>query len=272
MVALPYLRSPSIFMKGRTTISTLPRSAGMSSMGIAARYFASNSAAETLSPAERRLAELLGRRPSKIELDEYYWEPIVETSEVEYESEKRASLFKTAGRWATAPAIAVGRATLAICGVERRSALGSDAFAATKPRRRRQTNQFSDMMISIVSGVLIAVVVVFPLMRLAVKEVFTTIAKSAVRKIGVNVAISENAPQSDLLPFISEQLVFPRYDESAELQPPVDAPRREPATRLETLAPVDDANDPASTPPTLAPAPFDAADAAPFLLPQNAQE
>ena len=111
------------------------------------------------------------------------------------------------------------------------------------------------MMISIVSGVLIAVVVVFPLMRLAVKEVFTTIAKSAVRKIGVNVAISENAPQSDLLPFISEQLVFPRYDESTELQSPDAAPLREPDPLSETLVPVDDANDPASTQPTLEPIP-----------------
>ncbi|MBP3531774.1 MAG: hypothetical protein J6K25_11430, partial [Thermoguttaceae bacterium] len=208
-----------------------------------------------LSPEERRLAELLGRRPSKVELDEYYWEPIVETSQVEYEPEKRASLFGAAGRLATAPAIAVGRATLAICGVGRRSALGSDAFAATKPRRRRQPGKISDMMISIVSGVLIAVVVVFPLMRLAVKEVFTTIAKSAVRKIGVNVAISENAPQSDLLPFISEQLVFPRYDESTELQSPDAAPLREPDPLSETLVPVDDANDPASTQPTLEPIP-----------------
>ena len=221
-----------------------------------------------LAPAERRLAELLGRRPSKIELDEYYWEPIVETSQVEYESKKRASLLETAGRWATAPAIAVGRATLALCGFDRRSALGFGAFAATKPRRRRQPSKISDMMISTVSGVLIAVVVVFPLMRLAVKEVFTTIAKSAVRKIGVNVAISENAPQSDLLPFISEQLVFPRYDESAELQAPVDATHREPETRSQTLAPVDDVFDPASTPPTLESAPVDAN--APVVLPQNA--
>ena len=221
-----------------------------------------------LSPAERRLAALLGRPPSKIELDEYYWEPIVETSQVEYEPEKRASLVAAAGRLATAPAIAVGRATLAICGADRRSALGSDAFAATKPRRR-QTSKISDMMISTVSGVLIAVVVVFPLMRLAVKEVFTTIAKSAVRKIGVNVAISETAPQSDLLPFISEQLVFPRY-ESTKLQPRDAATLPAPGTRSETFAPVDAENDPASTPPTLDSIPPDAD--APLAPLQNAQE
>ncbi len=215
----------------------------------------SNAVDQTLSFAERRLAELLGREPSKAELDEYYWEPVAETSQVEYNERKRASLFDAASRWATAPAIAVGRATLALCGVGRRSALGSDAFAATKPRRR-QPGKVSDMMISIVSGVLIAVVVVFPLMRLAVKEVFTTIAASAVRKIGVNVAISETAPQSDLLPFISEQLVFPRY-ESTELQPSDNATLQETGTRLETLAPVDSAPDPAATPPTLEVVPVD---------------
>ena len=125
------------------------------------------------------------------------------------------------------------------------------------------------MMISTVSGVLIAVVVVFPLMRLAVKEVFTTIAKSAVRKIGVNVAISETAPQSDLLPFISEQLVFPRY-ESTKLQPRDAATLPAPGTRSETFAPVDAENDPASTPPTLDSIPPDAD--APLAPLQNAQE
>ena len=98
------------------------------------------------------------------------------------------------------------------------------------------------------------VVVVFPLMRLAVKEVFTTIAKSAVRKIGVNVAISENAPQSDLLPFISEQLVFPRY-ESTESPPTNNATFYETGARSETSALVDEAPlDPAATQPTLDPA------------------
>ena len=114
------------------------------------------------------------------------------------------------------------------------------------------------MMISTVSGILIAVLVVFPLMRLAVKEVFTTIAKSAVRKIGENVAISENAPQSDLLPFISEQLVFPRYETANPQGVGAETPL-ETGTRSETLLSPADASplppDPASTPPTLEPAP-----------------
>ncbi|MBR5243924.1 MAG: hypothetical protein IKW13_06800, partial [Thermoguttaceae bacterium] len=222
----------------------------------------------TLPPEERRLAELLGRRPSKIELDEYYWEPISETSQVEYESERRASFLDAALSLATAPVIAVGRATLSLCaGAGRRTALGSDAFAATKSRRR-QSSKFSDMMISTVSGVLIAVVVVFPLMRLAVKEVFTTIAKSAVRKIGVHVPVSENAPQSDLLPFISEQLMFPRYETANPQGVGGGETPWEPGTRFETFAPP--SVDPASTPPTLEPESSN--DDATFALPKNAQE
>ena len=220
-----------------------------------------------LPPAERRLAELLGRRPSSLELDEYYWETIAETAQVEYESEKRASRVVAAVRLTTNPVVAVGRATLAICGAGRRSALGSDAFAATKPSSRRQPSKISDMMISTISGVLIAVVVVFPLMRLAVKEVFTTIAKSAVRKIGVNVSVSKNAPQSDVFPLISEQLVFPHYSESTALQP-FDG---ESGTHAETSAFGGlSTDDPASTPPTLEPVP--SAVDAPFLPPRNAQE
>ncbi|MBQ6828820.1 MAG: hypothetical protein IJO46_12480, partial [Thermoguttaceae bacterium] len=218
-------------------------------------------------PEERRLAALLGREPTQAEQEEYYWETVAETpSEDAPAPAPTASLFGTAVRLASAPAIAVGRATLALCGAHRRPILGDDAFAATRPRRRRQPGKVSDMMISTVSGVLIAAVVVFPLMRLAVKEIFTTIAKSAVRKIGSNVAISENAPQSDLLPFISEQLVFPRY-EATELQPSGGATLQETGTRFESPAIGDDATDPASTQPTLEPIPNDAN--APLEPPRN---
>ncbi|MBQ1277162.1 MAG: hypothetical protein IIY07_00795, partial [Thermoguttaceae bacterium] len=175
---------------------------------------------------------------------------------------------------ATDPVIAVGRATLALCvGAGRRTALGSDAFAATQSSRRRQSSKFSDMMISTVSGVLIAVVVVFPFMRLAVKEVFTTIAKSAVRKIGVSVPVSENAPQSDLLPFISEQLMFPRYETANPHGRGVET-LLETATRSETPPPPTDVSafplDPAATQPTLEPI-QPAVDAPPLPL-ENALE
>ncbi|MBQ8363626.1 MAG: hypothetical protein IJX36_06850, partial [Thermoguttaceae bacterium] len=217
--------------------------------------------------ATRRLVELLGREPTAAEREEYYWEEVDEDENAEISTEfRRPSLLKTSARWASAPVVAVGRATLALCAPSRRAILGADSFAATQPRRRRQPGKASDTMISTVAGILIATFVVFPLMRLAVREMFATIAKSAVRKIGENVAISENAPQSDLLPFISEQLVFPRY-ETANPQGVgvgagvVETPL-ETGTRSETPLPPADASplplDPASTPPTLEPVPVGA--------------
>ena len=223
--------------------------------------------------AERRLVELLGREPTPTERDEYYWEPIDEEFEevnAEFQSKKRRSLLGAPTRFATETTIAIGRATLALCGFERRAALGSDAFAATKARRKRQPGRISDMMISTVSGLLIAVVVVWPLLCLAAKEVLATIALSAVRKIGVNVQISESAPQQDVLPLITEYIVFPRSSESAALQSLDAAPPQETGARFETPT-LDDvpvvkpaavpAVDPASTPPTLVPAPADPAEA-----------
>jgi len=212
--------------------------------------------------AARRLAELLGREPTAAEREEYYWEEIDDERAAVPAEARRPSLLTTSARWATAPVVAVGRATLAFCGSGRRAILGADAFAATKPRRRRQPGKASDTMISTVAGILIATFVVFPLMRLAVREIFTTIAKSAVRKIGENVAISENAPQSDLLPFISEQLVFPRYETADPQGVGVVETPLETGTRSETpLPPADDSPlplDPASTPPTLEPVPVGA--------------
>ena len=232
--------------------------------------------------AESRLAELLGRAPTKFELDEYYWEPIVETAQVEYQPSNRGSLFGAATRLTTEPAVAVGRATLAICGFSRPSALGSDAFAATKPRRRRQQGKVSDMMISSVFGFLIAVIVVWPLICLAANELFSTIVKSAARKIGVTVPVSENAPQSDILPLISEQLVFPDYSESAALQAigVKGAGEPEPLPAPSGSDAVVPRVDPASTPPTLSPAStddefeeFEEFDMfAPVVVPRNAQE
>ncbi len=212
--------------------------------------------------AARRLAELLGREPTAAEREEYYWEEVDDERAAVPAEARRPSLLTTSARWATAPVVAVGRATLAFCGSGRRAILGADAFAATKPRRRRQPGKASDTMISTVAGILIATFVVFPLMRLAVREIFTTIAKSAVRKIGENVAISENAPQSDLLPFISEQLVFPRYETADPQGVGVVETPLETGTRSETpLPPADDSPlplDPTSTPPTLEPVPVGA--------------
>ncbi len=208
------------------------------------------------SLAERRLVELLGREPTQNEKEEYYWEPIDEDSSDETAPPKRRSTLGAPIRLATETTIAIGRTTLALCGIDRPTGLGADAFAATKTRRKRQPGKISDTMISTVSGLLIAVVVVWPLIRLVARDVLSTIAMSAVRKIGVGVPVSENAPQSDVLPLISEHIVFPRY-ESGALQPLDEAPLQETGTRSETpLFPVDSSPpgvDPASTTPTLEP-------------------
>lgn len=70
-----------------------------------------------------------------------------------------------------------------------------------RPTVRRVRGGPSDLLLSIIGGVLIATVVVFPLLRLAGYELFLVIAKSQVRKIGESV--SETHIESELYPLWS---------------------------------------------------------------------
>ena len=67
------------------------------------------------------------------------------------------------------------------------------------------------MVISVALGMMIAALVVFPVLKIIGKEIFSVIFKSTVRQIGQNVQLTEHSNSADLLPFVSEQLLFPQY-------------------------------------------------------------
>ncbi len=215
---------------------------------------------EPTTNEDRRLVELLGREPTPLEREEYYWETIDDESDDDRRSTRRTPVLLTAVRVASEPAVAVGRATLAICRAGRRRVLRSVDAIETTATRRRQPGRVSDMMLSVVSGVLIAVFVVFPLIKASVRDLVGTIAGSAVRKLGGNVTVSENAPETDGLLFLTEPMTRPNYESSFELTAVGDGtsrPSRDP-NPLPNGKPADDEPlDPAATQPTLAPVPAD---------------
>ena len=76
----------------------------------------------------------------------------------------------------------------------------------------------------------------------------------------IDTTVTDEEPQSDVFPLISEQLVFPRYSESTALQPldASTAPRQETLSEtfpLDATPAADSNDDPAATQPTLDPAP-----------------
>lgn len=81
--------------------------------------------------------------------------------------------------------------------------------AASTQKRGRPT----DLLISIVSGVLIAVIVVFPTLRFVGRELAIVIAKSTVRRIGQKVQVSADQSTMELFPLLSEQLLHPQLQE-----------------------------------------------------------
>ncbi|MDO5309289.1 MAG: hypothetical protein Q4G03_07330 [Planctomycetia bacterium] len=174
---------------------------------------------ETLSAEDRRLAELLGRRPTLFDYDEYYWEEEKTISTQAYS--KRLPKLGLFGRMVkfvfdvtTLPPVLVGRLVIACF----RSLFGDDVpQAQTGVARRRGRNaqapaRLSDMFISTAVGILIAVCVVFPALRYAVQEVVTVITASKVRQFGESVPISPNHSEADLLPFLSEHMLYPHYE------------------------------------------------------------
>ncbi len=86
-----------------------------------------------------------------------------------------------------------------------------------KPIRKRKSGAFSDLLISIITGTLIAFFIVFPSLRFVSKEVYNIILKSTVRKIGEKVPITRNQDSSVLMPFITEQILYPKY-QTSEMQ------------------------------------------------------
>ena len=176
-----------------------------------------------LSAEDQRLAELLGRRPSSFDHDEYYWEEVDEFAPFYVEKKESNAFVRTIFGLVNvlvAPPIFVGRTTISIC----RTLLGSDLSRGQHNRGGSRVDdsqpvgRFSDMMISTAAGVLIAVCIVFPTLKLFVQEIVSVVTESKVRSIGESVPISPNNPETDILPFLSERMLYPHY-EAVELAP-----------------------------------------------------
>ncbi len=165
----------------------------------------------TISAEDAFLAELLGREPTPIELDEYYWEDLVE------ENKKTVTLPKIANAALmiiTEPPVLVGRFTIGLFRalLPKGYSRGEDFEQPTRARRKQSKTRLSDMMISMVAGVMIAVCFVFPALRYVVNEIFVTVAESKVRKLGENVSLTHEETEETFLPLVTEHFLFPRYD------------------------------------------------------------
>ena len=82
-----------------------------------------------------------------------------------------------------------------------------------RPIRGKRRGKPSDMLISIVAGILIATMVVFPTLKFVGREFVVVIAKTAVRKIGQKIQITSDHSSADLIPFYTEQILFPQSQE-----------------------------------------------------------
>lgn len=198
-------------------------------------------AAVTLDDLKRSFAEQL-RRPRRSKRpksplrngeireearDEYYWEILPPETEAEKKQRLDQLVKKNRLRSAqptpsespnrfTDTVTRIGEMTLSSVrsattwlGSEQKSRSSKKAAGTPNQKRDRPT----DLLISIVSGVLIAVIVVFPTLRFVGRELAIVIAKSTVRRIGQKVNVSANQSTMELLPLISEQILYPQIQE-----------------------------------------------------------
>lgn len=169
-----------------------------------------------LTAEDLRLAELLGREPDPIELGEYYWEEEGTRQGSSFNAKSAPTgLFGRLLYVVTAPPVWVGRKTIAAFAkavpvdVARKDACNQTRRRAAS---RREPARFSDAVISVVAGIALAAGVVFPALKYVVRELFVTVATSKVRNISDNITFSQGATNADVLPFISEQILFPHYE------------------------------------------------------------
>ena len=168
----------------------------------------------TLTAEDRLLAELLGHEPSAIERNEYYWEEENARRDDDAENIKSHGLLTKAFLLVTAPPVWVGRLAIGAFHLfvpedfERKE-------ARSQTRRRsdkREPGRVVDVVVPMVAGVALAVGVVFPALKYVVTEIFITVAESRVRKLSGNVTLSPEEAEFDVIPLISEQILFPRYE------------------------------------------------------------
>jgi hypothetical protein len=166
----------------------------------------------TLSAEDRYLAELLGRIPTAVELDEFYWEEVDEKEAPKLSS--AVSKFYKAALVITEPPVLIGRAAINFFYAlwPRGFSRGED-FKETRLRRKNNKSYLSDMMISTIAGVLIAVCFIFPALRYVVHEIYTTVAESRVRKLGENVVLTPQETGEVIIPVIEglEHVFYPKY-------------------------------------------------------------
>ncbi|MDO5567309.1 MAG: hypothetical protein Q4G59_11680, partial [Planctomycetia bacterium] len=192
---------------------------------------AESSVQETIGPEDAYLAKLLGRQLTHWDREEYYWE---ELPPEDYSSDttSKRSLTRGVANVASKPIEWIGRATLCLFQPVTKAIRddGDESFIAdeemnkTAKSKKSRGGGLSDFMISVVAGVLIATVIVFPVLKLVGREVIVTIAKSAVRKIGQKVSIQHGQDSSILLPFLSEQMLHPKHTVLNPDAPPSDTP------------------------------------------------
>ncbi|MGN0930391.1 MAG: hypothetical protein ACI4NP_01595 [Thermoguttaceae bacterium] len=166
-----------------------------------------------LSAEDLRLAELLGRLPNAFELSEYYWEPVNE-SEKDAAPSNDPSILSRLFYDMSVPPVFVGR--LAIHAFQKLFLVDvsrSDSLKATRGSSEVKTQHKAiDVAVPMVAGIALAVCVVFPALKYVVEEIFTTVIESKVRKIDGNVTFSSVDSELDVIPLISEQILFPRYE------------------------------------------------------------
>lgn len=166
-----------------------------------------------LSAEDQRLAELLGRLPNAFELSEYYWEPVKE-SEEDATPSSDPSILSRVFYAMSAPPVFVGR--LAIRAFQKFFLVDvsrSDSLEATRGSHEVKTpHKAIDVAVPMVAGIALAVCVIFPALKYVVEEIFATVIESKVRKIDGNVTFSDVDSELDVIPLISEQILFPRYE------------------------------------------------------------
>lgn len=167
----------------------------------------------SLSAEELRLLDLLGREPTTIELDEYYWEDVVEASVDESDGICEKMLRKCFFTTALLPII-VGRVTIGLYHFWFPHGFFFRDEVKAKSRRKNSGSRISDMMISMIVGILIGVGVFFPALKYVVREVFLTVAASKVRKISINrdISLSPQEMEATFTREIAEHMLFPEYN------------------------------------------------------------
>lgn len=168
-------------------------------------------AGPTLSAEDRYLIELLGREPTAIERAEYYWEDATEEEFAAEPQSKAGSVLNAFITAITEPPVLVGRATIRLA----RACFprGVDQGADKPKRQGAEKTRFSDMIISTVAGLLIAVVFIFPFIRSWTDSIYMMVIQHHVHRIGANVTSIQQETAAGLLP-VMHDVLFPHYSEA----------------------------------------------------------